>query len=166
MNILKNVVNRIAESDKKTELASEKVELGNSARPIDASQNAFKASTNLITIDQLVEKFLYPNSTTNMKQKLSEIIPEGDSTSIEIDETFLPLWMKSTQTATGNALGYVKAVPIAYVKPGKSISILKNVKSTGFDFKQMHFDIDRLTIDAVEGQTGDKYIAFPKRKVI
>jgi len=28
MNILKNVVNRIAESDKKTELASEKVELG------------------------------------------------------------------------------------------------------------------------------------------
>jgi len=28
MNILKNVVNRIAESDKKTELASQKVELG------------------------------------------------------------------------------------------------------------------------------------------
>ena len=27
MNILKNVVNKIAESDKKTELASEKVEL-------------------------------------------------------------------------------------------------------------------------------------------
>lgn len=159
-------VNMIDELENDKGSISEKLELGNSARPIDASQNAFKASTNLITIDQLVEKFLYPNSTTNMKQKLSEIIPEGDSTSIEIDETFLPLWMKSTQTATGNALGYVKAVPIAYVKPGKSISILKNVKSTGFDFKQMHFDIDRLTIDAVEGQTGDKYIAFPKRKVI
>ena len=40
MNILKNVVNRIAESDKKTELASEKVELG----LIDDLQNEYNAA--------------------------------------------------------------------------------------------------------------------------
>ena len=40
MNILKNVVNRIAESDKKTELASQKVELG----LIDDLQNEYNAA--------------------------------------------------------------------------------------------------------------------------
>jgi len=40
MNILKNVVNRIAESDKKTELASEKVELA----LLDDLQNEYNAA--------------------------------------------------------------------------------------------------------------------------
>ena len=101
-----------------------------------------------------------------MKKKLLEIYPDDDSTLIKDDEGFLPLWMRSVQTATGNALGYTKAVPIAYVQPGSSISIIKNINESGFDFKSLHFDIDRLTIDSVEGQAGDKYIAFPKRKVI
>jgi polygalacturonase len=73
--------------------------------------------------------------------------------------------MKSIQS-TGTALGFKRAVPIAYVKPGYGISILDNIKKTGFDFKNIEFDIDRLIIDSVEGQSGDKYIAFPKRKVI
>jgi hypothetical protein len=66
---------------------------------------------------------------------------------------------------TGTALGFTKAVPVAYVKPGYGISILESIKDTGFDFKNMAFDIDRLIIDSVEGQVGDKYIAFPRRKV-
>jgi hypothetical protein len=143
---------------------SQRIEVAN-GRPIDASQNLYKVSTNLITIDQLVNKFLYPSSVTNMKDKLKEIVGADGSSLLEINENLLPEWMKSVQS-TGTALGFTKAVPIAYIKPGYGISILDNIKKTGFDFKNIEFDIDRLIIDSVEGQVGDKYIAFPKRKVI
>lgn len=131
---------------------------------IDTDQ--FKASTNIITIDQLVRRFLYPNSVSNMQQRLRELIPAGDSTIININEKFIPLWMSSTQTTTGTALGYTKAVPIAYAKPGFGATILENIQNSGFDFKNINFEVDRLTIDSVEGEAGDKYIVFPKRKVI
>ena len=100
-----------------------------------------------------------------MQQRLRELIPAGDSTIININEKFIPLWMSSTQT-TGTALGYTKAVPIAYAKPGFGATILENIQNSGFDFKNINFEVDRLTIDSVEGEAGDKYIVFPKRKVI
>lgn len=144
----------------------EKVNILNAGITITTDQNQFKVSTNKITIDQLLRKFLYPNSVTNMQNKLKELFPQGDSTVININEKFLPLWMSSTQEATGTALGYTKAVPIAYAKPGNGAEILEKIQDSGFDFKNIEFEVDRLTIDSVEGQSGDKYIAFPKRKVI
>jgi len=142
-----------------------RVNITNANIPISVDQDSYKVSTNKITIDQLLKKFLYPNSVSNMQEKLKEIFPRGDSTIININEKFLPLWMSSTQELTGTALGYTKAVPIAYVKPGFGAQILENIQDSGFDFKNIEFEIDRLIIDSVEGQFGDKYIAFPKRKV-
>ena len=144
----------------------EKVNILNAGITITTDQNQFKVSTNKITIDQLLRKFLYPNSETNMQNKLKELFTQGDSTVININEKFLPLWMSSTQEATGTALGYTKAVPVAYAKPGNGAEILEKIQDSGFDFKNIEFEVDRLTIDSVEGQSGDKYIAFPKRKVI
>lgn len=146
-------------------IASE-VDITNAKKGITVDTQKYKVSTSVITIDQLIEKFLYPNSVTNMQKRLKEIIPSGDSTLININEEFLPLWMSSTQASTGTALGYTKAVPICYTKPGFGEQILENIQDSGFDFKNIEFEVDRLTIDSVEGETGDKYIAFPKRKVI
>lgn len=145
---------------------SSAVNITNATKNITVDTNQFKASTNIITIDQLVRKFLYPNSVTNMQQRLKELFPQGDSTIININEKFIPLWMSSTQRTTGTALGYTKAVPIAYAKPGFGATILENIQESGFDFKNIEFEVDRLTIDSVEGSAGDKYIVFPKRKVI
>jgi len=145
---------------------SSSVKITNATKNITVDTNEYKASTNIITIDQLIRRFLYPNSVTNMQQRLKEIIPEGDSTIININEKFIPLWMSSTQTTTGTALGYTKAVPIAYAKPGFGATILENIQESGFDFKNIEFEVDRLIIDSVEGEAGDKYIVFPKRKVI
>lgn len=142
------------------------VDISSIGKAITVDTQKYKVSTNTISIDQLINKFLYPNSVTNMQERLKEIFPRGDSTIININEKFLPLWMSSTQTATGTALGYTKAVPIAYAKPGSGAQILENITDSGFDFKTIEFDVDRLVIDSVEGQFGDKYIAFPKRKVI
>ena len=52
---------------------SDKVNIQKFGNQIDTSLTKFKVSDNFITVDQLVEKFLYPNSTTNMKKKLLEI---------------------------------------------------------------------------------------------
>ena len=145
---------------------SSAVNITNATKNITVDTNQFKASTNIITIDQLIRKFLYPNSVTNMQQRLKELFPQGDSTIININEKFIPLWMSSTQQTTGTALGYTKAVPIAYAKPGFGATILENIQESGFDFKNIEFEVDRLTIDSVEGSAGDKYIVFPKRKVI
>ena len=145
---------------------SDQLDITNANKSITADAEKFKVSTSIITIDQLIEKFIYPNSVTNMQKRLREIIPSGDSTLININEDFLPLWMSSTQDTTGTALGYTKAVPICYTKPGFGAEILENIQDSGFDFKNIEFEVDRLTIDSVEAETGDKYIAFPKRKVI
>src|SRR6056300_61808 len=145
---------------------SSAVNITNATKSITVDTNQFKASTNIITIDHLIRKFLYPNSVTNMQQRLKELFPQGDSTIININEKFIPLWMSSTQRTTGTALGYTKAVPIAYAKPGFGATILENIQESGFDFKNIEFEVDRLTIDSVEGSAGDKYIVFPKRKVI
>jgi len=142
------------------------VDATNAGKTITADQNKYKTSTNIITIDQLIEKFLYPNSVTNMQERLKDIVPSDGSTLISINEDFIPLWMSSTQETTGTALGYTKAVPIAYAKPGSGAQILENIVDSGFDFKNIEFEVDRITIDSVEGEAGDKYIVFPKRKVI
>ena len=58
-------------------------------------------------------------------------------------------------------LRYVKAVH-CLPETRISISIIDNIKDSGFDFKNINFDVDRITIDSVTGEKGDKYIAFPK----
>lgn len=159
-------VNIFDEAENAAGSVSSAVNIINATKNITVDTNQFKASTNIITIDQLIRKFLYPNSVTNMQQRLKELFPQGDSTIININEKFIPLWMSSTQQTTGTALGYTKAVPIAYAKPGFGATILENIQESGFDFKNIEFEVDRLTIDSVEGSAGDKYIVFPKRKVI
>jgi hypothetical protein len=82
------------------------------------------------------------------------------------DDSFRPLWMNTSQDRTGNPIGYVKAVPICYVKPGKSDAILEKIRRSSFDFKNLNFTIDRLIIENAEGETGDKYIKFINRDII
>jgi hypothetical protein len=74
--------------------------------------------------------------------------------------------MNTSQDGTGNIIGYVKAVPICYVKPGESAKILKLIEKSKFDFKSLNFTIDRIIIQNPQGETGDKYIKFINREII
>lgn len=82
------------------------------------------------------------------------------------DDAYRPLWMNTSQDGTGNIIGYVKAVPICYVKPGESAKILKLIEKSKFDFKTLNFTIDRIIIQNPQGETGDKYIKFINREII
>lgn len=82
------------------------------------------------------------------------------------DDNYRPLWMNSTQDNTGNPIGFVKALPICYVKPGNSDKILSEIRKSGFDFKDLDFTIDRIIIQNPLGESGDKYIKFVNREII
>lgn len=82
------------------------------------------------------------------------------------DEKYRPLWMNTSQDGTGNIVGYVKAVPICYLKPGEGTKILESIKKSNFDFKSLNFTIDRIIIQNPQGDTGDKYIKFINREII
>lgn len=82
------------------------------------------------------------------------------------DDRFRPLWMNTSQDGSGIPVGFVKAVPICYVKPGFSDKIVSIINKSGFDFKSLNFTIDRLIIQNPVGETGDKYIKFTNREII
>lgn len=76
------------------------------------------------------------------------------------DSNYLPLWMRTIQDGDVKPLGYVKAIPFCYCKPGKADDILLNIKFSNFNFSQIDYVIDRYIIDQVTGYRQDKYIAF------
>lgn len=76
------------------------------------------------------------------------------------ERNYLPLWMRSVQEDSVQELGFVKAIPLCYCKPGRADDIILNIKNNGFDFKQIDYVIDRYIIDSVTGYSADKYIAF------
>jgi hypothetical protein len=82
------------------------------------------------------------------------------------DEKYRPLWMNTSQDGTGNIVGYVKAVPICYLKPGEGVKIIELIKKSNFDFKSLNFTIDRIIIQNPQGDSGDKYIKFINREII
>jgi hypothetical protein len=82
------------------------------------------------------------------------------------DDKFRPLWMNTSQDGSGIPIGFIKAVPICYVKPGYSDKIVSIINKNGFDFKQLNFTIDRIVIQNPQGVTGDKYIKFTNREII
>ena len=81
---------------------------------------------------------LYPNAVANMRSRMKSLgHKEWD---------FLPLWMKTTQAGDLAPLGYVKAVPICYCKPGTSALVKKRIEDKNLKFKNIKFIIDRYTV--------------------
>jgi len=79
-----------------------------------------------------------PNAVENMRDRIK---------SLGHDEwTFLPLWMKTEQAGAKGPLGYIKAVPILYCKPGTSAKFKKRIEDLKLEFKNIDFIIDRYTV--------------------
>jgi len=106
-------------------------------------------NSSLYTADQTQIDTIYPNSIKNMRSRLDDV---G-----QVTGEFLPMWMRSTQDS-GNALGWIPAVPIAYCKPGTSSQIKYNLETNGMDIKSMPFSFRDITIDNHLGTTFDKTI--------
>jgi len=114
--------------------------------------NTLKVDSDAVIISDPNDNTRFLSSVDNMRENISQVgITEA---------SFLPLWMATAQGDGVQELGYVTAVPLCYCKPGTSQQILLNIQNSGFDFKQIDFEIDRYIIDATENNSNEQYIAF------
>jgi len=79
-----------------------------------------------------------PNAVENMRDRIKALGHD--------EWTFLPLWMKTEQAGDKGPLGYIKAVPILYCKPGTSAKFKKRIEDLKLEFKNIDFIIDRYTV--------------------
>lgn len=131
---------------------------------VDSQINAAGKSPDSISFlinSELVD--LYSDSTVNWRNSLESIPIYGEV--IKTDEYLRPRFMRTIQSTTGAPLGFIKAVPIAYVKPGEGRNIVRKIQLSGFDFKLMDFEVDRLIIDQTFDYSGDKYLKFPIKNI-
>ena len=132
------------------------VNLSNSIKSkVLVSYDAIKVDSNIPFASDSDHQRIFPNSIKNMRRRIRGV---G-----ERDREFLPLWMRSIQTDSFVETGYVKALILCYLQPGKSEGVISRIKSNGFDFKSIDFTADRYVIDILDGEIEDKYLVFPQR---
>lgn len=115
-------------------------------------ENNIKIDSNAITIDGSNDRTRYISNIQNLRDNIRAL---G-----ETEINFLPLWMRTAQPGEISTLGYTKAVPLCYCKPGTSKEILTAIKNNNIDFSIFNFDIDRLIIDSTQGNSEEQYILF------
>lgn len=106
---------------------------------------------------------VYPNSVANFRAALEAISVE-DST-VKVDEFFMPRFMRTVQDNTGAQLGFILAVPLCYATPNNGLKIKKRIDQSGFDFKSIDFEIDRLIVENTLDRNQTSYVLFPKRTI-
>jgi hypothetical protein len=118
--------------------------------------NTITIDSNAIKIDQTTNSLLYISNLQNMRKRIREVgADSGD---------FLPLWMRTQQSAKTQQTQYVPAIPICYTIPGKASTIVENIKNSGFDFKTINYEIDRYIVNTTLEDTGEKIILFANYK--
>ena len=81
------------------------------------------------------------------------------------DSEFLPLWMRTIQDDAAFEPGYVKALPICYCLPGKAEAIVSRIKASGFDFKSLNFEVDRIILQNSIDSSTAKYVIFARQSI-
>ena len=119
-------------------------------RPVP--ENTVKADSLAISVDGSKEGEKYISNITNMRDNIRAV---GKT---EIN--FLPLWMRTSQPGTIESLGYVKAIPLCYVKPGNSTQVINALTSANVTFNQFDFDVDRYVVDSTTGNSNEQYLLF------
>lgn len=110
------------------------------------------------------DKIYYPSSITNMKNQLRQI-PIENNTFIDVDDNLQPRFMKTRQSNLDDFLGYIRVVPICYALPGQADKIISRIKLSGFDFKQFHFEIDRIIIENTQDYSSAKYLLLERQSI-
>ena len=101
-------------------------------------------------------EYIYPSSINNSRKNIGEV---GST-----ENEFLPLWMTTPQDNRTAATGFVTAIPLCYCKPGEGDYILANINNfiekTGFDLKQIDYELDRFIIDSDINKVQEQYLKF------
>ena len=136
-----------------TETGATQVDEWNRFRPTNTT---IKADNSAVTVSEGSNSRHYISNIDNMRDNINAIGLKS--------KEFLPLWMQTAQLPELKELGYVFAVPLAYVQPGNAEQVKANVinyiETSNFDFSKINYDIDRYIIDATDGNGDEQYIVF------
>jgi hypothetical protein len=99
----------------------------------------------------------HPASIDNMRTRLSLLeLDNGDP--IGINEYNQPRFMRTPQTGDYKPPNYMRVIPLCYALPGQGDRIISRIKLSGFDFKQLDFEVDRLIVQESADNTTAKYL--------
>jgi hypothetical protein len=113
--------------------------------------NTIKTDSNAVKVSDAKDQRRYISSIDNMRSNIKSI---GKN-----ERNYLPLWMRTPQEGF-QELDYVSAIPIVFCKPGTADEIILNIKFSGFDFKDLDFEIDRYIVQRTDGNNQEQYILF------
>lgn len=129
---------------------------------IDPLINANGDSVDAVIYDN--NQILYPNSVSNMRKQLEQIVLP-DNTYISTNEYNMPRYMRTPQEGDYRPPGYMRVVPLCYALPGYGAKIVSRIKLSGFDFKMINFDIDRLILENSLDSASAKYLIFARQTI-
>jgi hypothetical protein len=109
------------------------------------------------------DSIYYTNSIENMRAALANI--EVGDRKIARSEYYLPRYQQSVQSVGQASLNYVMAVPICYASAGFGVIIKNKIQDSGFDFKQLDFEIERMVVEKSIVNDQDQYVFFPRNTI-
>ena len=99
----------------------------------------------------------HPASIDNMRKRLALLTVDSDQP-IGINEYNQPRFMRTPQAGDYKPPNYMRVIPICYALPGQGDRIISRIKLSGFDFKQLDFEVDRLIVQESADNTTAKYL--------
>jgi len=109
-------------------------------------------------------KDYYPASIDNMRQQLSSIkLP--DYSNIKVNRDLQPKFMNTQQPGDFQVPNYMHVVPLCYALPGQGSKIVSRIKLSGFDFKQLSFEVDRLVVQNSLDNSSAKYLLLERQSL-
>ncbi|MBT7332677.1 hypothetical protein HN799_05385, partial [Candidatus Woesearchaeota archaeon] len=115
---------------------------------IDKAENELKVSAPLSYTDAVTDNTIEVNSFENLRSRLRTTVGT-------LDYNALPLWMQSVQD-NGSVLGFINAVPLAYIKPGRGDELLYKLNKSELTLRDIDFVADRYVWDQTFSKFYDK----------
>jgi hypothetical protein len=106
----------------------------------------------------------YPGSLENMRKQL-EVIQLQNGEAIKVNEYNEPKFMRTPQAGDYRPPNYIRAVPLCYALPGQGDKIISRIKLSGFDFKLLDFEVDRLIVQETADSTTAKYLLLERQSL-
>jgi hypothetical protein len=103
----------------------------------------------------------YPASIENQRTRLQQLTLDTGS-SIGINEYNQPVYMRTAQSGSYLPPYYMSVIPICYALPGQGARIASRIRLSGFDFKLLDFEVDRVI---VEDSSSAKYLIFSNQSI-
>jgi hypothetical protein len=106
----------------------------------------------------------YPSNIENQRTRLQQLTLEDNSV-IKTNEYNEPVYMRTAQPGDYLPPYYMSVIPICYALPGQGARIASRIRLSGFDFKLLDFEVDRLIVQKSKDSGSAKYLIFSNQSI-